>query len=482
MNSTERRLARFPRAGPSALGAARRRSWMLAALRLSALLAALTASVALAQPDATPPAPAPPAMSSAAETVYAAARPRLLQVRTLVEGADKQSSIGSGLLVTADGLALTNYHVVSQYALEPATYRLEYVAPDGSRGPLVLQAIDVVNDLAVVRLDKPAPAFFEFDPRALAGTLPKGERLFAMGNPLDLGFTIVEGTYNGLVDYSYNDRIHLSGALNPGMSGGPTVTAEGRVVGVNVAKQIGGELVSFLVPVKEAAALLARARSGPPLAAANAREEITRQLTAWQGGLAQAVADKGFRPSTFGPYRAPESGVPWLNCWARTNADAVPKPRARVSATSCSTRTSLFIAGDLQTGQVDFTHSYVKSVDLNPFQFAAFLSQQMQPSWRDGGRWGRKRLTQPRCHENFVTFGGDASPLLRAVWCARAYRDFDGLYDVSVTSVTEDRDREALVSRLNLRGITYDNAVLLARRFLGAIAWAQEPTKTAAGQ
>jgi S1-C subfamily serine protease len=453
---------------------------MLAALRPLAVLvlAAFAAGAAFAQSDATVQAPATP-VSSVAEAVYAGAKPRLLKIVTLVEGADKKSSYGSGLLVAADGLALTNYHVVSQYALEPSAYRLEYVAPDGSLGPLVLQAIDVVNDLAVVRLDKPAPAFFEFDPRALAGTLPKGERLFAMGNPLDLGLTIVEGTYNGLVDYSYNDRIHLSGALNPGMSGGPTLTAEGRVVGVNVAKQVGGELVSFLVPVKEAAALLERARRGPPLAAADARAEITRQLTTWQAGLFQAVADKGFRPSTFGPYRAPESAVPWLNCWARTNADAVPKPRARVSATSCSTRTSLFIAGDLQTGQVDFTHSYVKSVNLNPFQFAAFLSQQMQPSWRDGGRWGRKRLTQPRCHENFVTFGGDASPLLRAVWCARAYRDFEGLYDVSVTSVTEDRDREALVSRLSLRGITYDNALLLARRFLGAIAWAQEPARTA---
>ena len=89
-----------------------------------------------------------------------------------------------------------------------------------------------------MRLDKPRPPFFDFDPRALAGKLPKGERLFAMGNPLDLGFTIVEGTYNGLVDYSYNERIHFSGALNPGMSGGPTVTADGRIAGINVAKQI----------------------------------------------------------------------------------------------------------------------------------------------------------------------------------------------------------------------------------------------------
>ena len=61
----------------------------------------------------------------------------------------------------------------------------------------------------------------DIDPRALAGRLPKGERIYAMGNPLDLGFTIVEGTYNGLVDKSYDERIHFSGAINPGMSGGP---------------------------------------------------------------------------------------------------------------------------------------------------------------------------------------------------------------------------------------------------------------------
>ncbi|MEO8676124.1 MAG: serine protease, partial [Casimicrobiaceae bacterium] len=211
-------------------------------LRGARLVAAFAAVAAIAAPATAqapqPDAPAP--ISSAAESVYAAARPRLLQIRTLVDRADRQASLGSGLIVTADGLALTNYHVVSQYALEPLTYRLEYVAPDGSRGSLKLQAIDIVNDLAVVRLDKPSATFFEFDPRAIEGTMPKGERLFAMGNPLDLGFTIVEGTYNGLVDFSYNERIHFSGALNPGMSGGPTVTAAGRIAGINVAKMTRG--------------------------------------------------------------------------------------------------------------------------------------------------------------------------------------------------------------------------------------------------
>lgn len=74
--------------------------------------------------------------SSVAEGIYAAAPPRLLQIRTLVADAGHQASIGSGFLVSADGLAITNYHVISQVVLEPKTYRLEYTAADGSRGEL----------------------------------------------------------------------------------------------------------------------------------------------------------------------------------------------------------------------------------------------------------------------------------------------------------------------------------------------------------
>ena len=74
----------------------------------------------------------------------------------------------------------------------------------------VFLGVDLPNDLAIVRLDKHDAPFFTFDKTAMAGDLPKGERLYSMGNPLDLGFTIIEGTYNGLVERSYNDRVHFS--------------------------------------------------------------------------------------------------------------------------------------------------------------------------------------------------------------------------------------------------------------------------------
>jgi serine protease Do len=435
-------------------------------LRIIGWFAALAAGSVIFAVAGEPPVSAP----SAAEHVFAAAPARLLQIRTVVAGAGRQASVGSGFLVDADGLAITNYHVVSQVALEPQTYRLEYAAADGSHGAVKLLAIDIANDLAVVRLDKHEARFFQFVATETPG-LTKGERLFSMGNPLDLGFTIVEGTYNGLVEHTYNERVHFTGALNPGMSGGPAVTADGQVVGINVSKRSGGELVSFLVPGRFAAALLQRVRAQPADASLDFRAEIGRQLKIWQAGLYRSFSEKGFRPVSFGPYQAPETAAPWFNCWSNTNAGAIPKPRASVNSTNCRSDSSLFVSNDLITGAIQLSHSHVTTVDLNQFQFAAFLSQQSQPRLIGGGNY-RKWYTPQRCHEDFMAAStGRNHPPLHAVWCAHAYRQFEGLYDVSVIAVTEDRGSEALVSRLNLQAVGYDDAMALARSFLERVQW-----------
>src|ERR1700730_5361679 len=317
-----------------------------------------------------------PDASSAAQAIYATAPPRLLQIRTLVADAGRQTSIGSGFLVSPDGLAITNYHVVSQVALEPKTYRLEYAAADGSHGDVSLLGGDLPNDLAIIRLDKHDAPYFAFDEAAMAGGLPQGERLYSMGNPLDLGFTISEGTYNGLVGHSYNERIHFTGALNPGMSGGPTVTADGLIVGINVATRRGGQLVSFLVPARFASALLQRVRDQGPTS--DLRAEIGRQLAAWRTALYKSLGEQGFRSAAFGPYRGPEPVAPWFTCWAQTNSGATPKPRADLNTTNCTSEARLFVASDLNIGNIQINHYYARSSDLNQFQFANYLAQLSQ--------------------------------------------------------------------------------------------------------
>jgi len=171
-----------------------------------------------------------------------ATRAQLLQVRTLLKDQDSQASVGSGFVVDAGGLVITNYHVVSQFALRPERYRLAFTMAQGRTGSAQLLAIDVTHDLALLRLRVPdgAPPI-EFVPlrfRDAAMPLSKGERLYSLGNPLDVGFAVVEGVYNGSVERSFLPQVFFGGSLNPGMSGGPALDSEGQVMGVNVATRV----------------------------------------------------------------------------------------------------------------------------------------------------------------------------------------------------------------------------------------------------
>ena len=151
---------------------------------------------------------------------------------------DSQASVGSGFLVSEDGHVITNYHVVSQFALEPERYRLRYATTDGQEGSLELLDFDVRRDLALLRAvplegqslkSRGALGF-----RPLTQPLSKGDRIYSMGNPNDVAFAVVEGNYNGLVERSFDPLIYYAGGINPGMSGGPVVDEDGRVVGINV--------------------------------------------------------------------------------------------------------------------------------------------------------------------------------------------------------------------------------------------------------
>jgi serine protease Do len=417
-------------------------------------------------PQSTGPARTAP-VSSTAERIFEAARGKILQIRTELAASGRQTSLGSAFLVDGD-LAITNYHVVSQYILEPDLYRLEYFTTASDHGGLNVLGFDIADDLALVKIDRAQPEHFAFDPRKL-DDLIKGEQLYAMGNPLDIGFAIVEGTYNGLVDRSYTPHIHFSGAVNPGMSGGPAVASNGDVVGINVATRLDGELVSFLVPAQYAVALLASTPRDPPKPE-TLRGELARQIAARQSELYAKLETFGLQSASFGPYSAAESKANWFTCWGQTNAEQVPKPRAMIENTNCTSDSDIFIANDLHIGHLYVTHSYIRSVDLNPFQFATYLATQNGLQWP--ARWREKWYTPPRCTQDFARTGGAGKgPPVEAIWCARAYKAFPDLYDVALTTITQDRSSEALVSRLSLQAVTYEAAQKLGRQFLEALTW-----------
>ena len=200
-----------------------------------------------------------------AGSLFAASRPAVAQVRVIDTASGDKAAIGSGFQISADGLVATNFHVVAEAAHEPTRYRLEYLGEKGVAVTLRLLDVDVVHDLALLRADTPLPGVLT----QASGELAQGERIFSMGNPLDLAMTIIEGTYNGFVEGARYRKILFSGSLNPGMSGGPALNQHGEVVGINVAR--GGEQISFLVPVSYLESLrqkaLDPARAGKGMAA-----------------------------------------------------------------------------------------------------------------------------------------------------------------------------------------------------------------------
>ena len=413
-------------------------------------------------PAADPPIERPP--SSAGQRLYERTRAQLLQVRTLLKTQDSQSTVGSGFLVDASGLLVTNYHVVSQYAQQPQRYRLVYVTVDGQQGALELLAIDVVHDLALLKAG---------DAKQLAGRgvvslgqandLPaRGTRIFALGNPLDVGFAVAEGSYNGPVERSFLPQIFFGGSLSPGMSGGPAVDDAGRLVGVNVAARRDGEQVSFLVPALAVRELLARGRASVPITTP-ALAEITRQLMVHQQQLTDRVIAQGWRGAGHARYAIPVPKEEFMRCWGRGSPQA--SRGLQFERSECVMDSQVFVSPVLRTGYLHVVHEAYDGSKLGALRFA-----QRHSASFDNEVMGTDTpaLTAPRCVEHNVDREGLP---LRAVICLRGYKKLEGLHDLSVLVASLDQPTAGVQGRLDARGLSFDNAQRLARHYLDGFAW-----------
>jgi len=318
---------------------------------------------------------------------------------------------------------------------------------------------DVVHDLAVVRASLPAHTGFELHPNPV----PIGMRLFSIGTPLDLGFTIVEGTYNGLIEASLYEKIHFTGSINPGMSGGPTVLSNGQVVGVNVATA--GNQVSFLVPAKFVQALLQRAQHGKALSAADALQRLRDQLQANQDNYMQQLLRKPLTLTSLGRYQAPGQSAGFLKCWGDSNPD--PTRRYNEVVQQCSSEDNLFVSRTLTTGMVQFQHHWLEARDLNRFQFYQAYQEQfnanypgMQASAEDVGKFA--------CHTDFVKANGVR---FKAALCLRPHNRLPGLYDAVLKAATLNEPQRGVLTTLVLAGVSAQNALAFTRHYLESFRW-----------
>ncbi len=432
---------------------------------VAVLLALGTASVAAQSAADTGSA----ALSASGQRVYEQARTRLLQVRTLLQGQDSQSTVGSGFLVDDQGHLITNYHVVSQFAMQPSRFRLVYATADGQQGALQLLAVDVVHDLALLR-----PA----DPAQLVGRgalvlrdetqpLQRGERIYALGNPLDVGFAVLEGSFNGLVERAFVPNIFFGGSLSPGMSGGPALDEQARVIGINVASRRDGEQISFLVPVLHARALIERGRGAAPVTR-DLTPTVLTQLKAHQDLLTMRFLAQPWRSAGHARYRIPVPQETFMRCWGRSNA--FDQRGLQFERSDCTMDSRVFVSHDLLTGFIVVRHEAYEGGQLGPLRFAQRYARSFANE-----RFGFKSvwLTAPQCEEQFVERSGLP---LRAVLCLQAHKKLEGLFDMQLLVATLDGETEGAQGRFDARGVSFDNAMRLARHYLEGFAWVDPQT------
>ena len=405
-------------------------------------------------------APIPPALQTKdGERVFANAKAAVLQIRMQSIGSDSQNSTGSGFLVSADGLVITNYHVIARLITEPGRYHLSFVTATGETGELQLLAVDVPHDLALLSRSGSNLPFLEFDTTPMT----RGDTGYSIGNPRNVGMTITEGMYNGLRDKSLYDQIHFSGAINPGMSGGPAIRRDGRVFGINVATMTASQLMGFLVPAQYATALIARRPPSVPTVR-ELLEEVARQSKA-HGTLAlESLGGSEIKSITAGGFRLPYSFGKTSTC-----GNAPPKEDGRRYTTDfhmCRSDSAISPTDELTTGTMQAYFSIYDQKNLDVFQFSKLRQWGIAPD--NDKSFPYADLSRYSCRTSFVD---NAGTLLRVMLCARAYKRLTGLHDLVVWIKTETGHRREVNIDMVLRGVPFDQGMQFVRDFIGGIKW-----------
>jgi serine protease DegQ len=168
---------------------------------------------------------------------------------------EKQTSLGSGTIVSPEGYIITNNHVVN------SADEIDVVLSDGRHATAKIVGNDPDTDLALLKIDLPDL------PAITLGSLEKasvGDVVLAIGNPFGVGQTITMGIIsalgrNRLKINTFENFIQTDAAINPGNSGGALVDTNGHLLGINSAifSQSGGSLgIGFAIPVSTVKAVM----------------------------------------------------------------------------------------------------------------------------------------------------------------------------------------------------------------------------------
>jgi len=391
-------------------------------------------------------------------SLYVDAEKSVYQIRVINKETGKKSSIGSGFIVSENNILATNYHVVSQYVNDPDVYVLEYLSNSKETGRLELLDLDVVHDLAVVKASKPMGKPLEID------VIPeKGARLFSLGNPLDLGFSIVAGTNNGILKKDEDGNVLFSGSLNAGMSGGPTLNESGKVIGINVATA--GNNISFLVPADYLKIILKRLKNNDFSPVKDRFSHSSSQLRESSSKILTKLASNQWGQASIGNFIVPAELDKSVRCW---DASRPPKKEDlyRSFYTRCSNEDDIYLSDHLSMGGINYEYLWLDAKKLNSARFYRRY-QKVNSSALDSSA-GKNDVTNFACHTAFTKV---AEQDFKTTLCRRDYIKYKDLSDILFTTALVGHDKKGFIFNMDITGADPKAASHLFQKMLEAFKW-----------
>ncbi len=176
------------------------------------------------------------------------------------ENENVQNSLGSGVIVDAQGYILTNNHVIA------GASKIQVTLLDRRSFTAEVVGADAASDLALLKIENGRGSF----PAVRIGgssDLMIGETVIAIGNPYGLSHTVSSGILSAIgrtvntASKRYSDYLQIDAPINPGNSGGPLVNIMGELIGVNTAILQQGQSIGFAIPVDRAKKIMGDLRA-----------------------------------------------------------------------------------------------------------------------------------------------------------------------------------------------------------------------------
>jgi len=400
-------------------------------------------------------------LTKKAQEIYKEYQQSIYQIQIIDINSNEKSVIGSGFKISKKGLIATNYHVISDVVEKPERYRIEFHQDGKSLGKLTIGTLDVAHDLAILQGDKNEIPILSLG----SSKMSKGDRVFPMGNPRDLGMTIIEGTYNGLVGDEHYQHILLSASLNGGMSGGPAFDSNGKVVGVNVSIQ--GNALSYLVPVEYLQSLVKELDKNP--GAKDWHKIIQDQVLKKYEILIGKISKAKWTYENFGSLKVPHKiGLKFLKCWGNSELEDIKEERFYSEGSKwCESENSIYLSSKLRTGTIGYSITKLESEILNPLQFYEVYSSEFSNRYFYRSA-KEKDVHEFECNSHFVRI---AERDWKGVYCVRQYKKLPKLHDTFLAFAALGESDHGYLIRIGLSGIDEKLSGIFLRKFLGGIQW-----------